>query len=93
MVDGRLIEIKMQNRAGRVKIEDRELRGADRGQSAGNRGGPAVRGLERAELARATGIERREAIERPARIERVERVERVERIERIERPEVGRGRR
>ena len=95
-VDGRLVEVKLENQAGRVKIEDKglpkhdariqEARGAD-----SKRDKAEVR-LEAANhgnpVEKVEHLERVEKLERP---ENVERVERVEKLERVERPELDHG--
>ena len=78
-VDGRLLEAKLENQAGRVKIEglEHDRRGPER---AGDHRGPA--------RPAKVEVERGERVERA---ERVEKVERVERTERIEHPELEHG--
>jgi len=84
IVDGRRMEIKIENRAGVMKVEDRERHSGaahvheaddDHGQRASNQN----RGPER-----SASLERPEKIEK---LEKNERVDRVEKLERIERPE------
>jgi hypothetical protein len=84
IVDGRLMEVKIENRAGVMKVEDRERHNAaahvheadddhERRASSQNRGPGG-----------SASFERPEKIEK---LEKNERVERVEKVERIERPE------
>jgi hypothetical protein len=84
MVDGSLMEVKLQNVPGRVRVQNRTL-SVERPRADDKPRRPAVVGLERAEIARSIGLERRERIERPERPTRPEIPE-----GRIERPEVGR---
>jgi hypothetical protein len=101
-VDGQLKVAKLENVAGRVKIENRDLHGKE------PRPVPHVEPLSDAGKAEARGVsdhsvrpEKIEKVERPEKIEKIERpekierVERPEKVERIERPEVaqsGKGR-
>jgi hypothetical protein len=101
-VDGQLKVAKLENVAGRVKIENRDLHGKE------PRPVPHVEPLSDASKPDARSVsdhnvrpEKIEKIERPEKVEKIERpekierVERPEKVERIERPEVaqsGKGR-
>lgn len=87
-VDGRVLIAKLENRAGRVKIEDRELRENEEGGRAGldrDRRGREDREVEHGR------VDRPERLEKIERVEKVERIERPERVERFERPEIEHG--
>jgi hypothetical protein len=88
-VDGKMLEAKLENMAGRVKIEDRELHNGAARSNDSNRGAAKLNAANHGNsLERVDHIEKPEKIERP---EKVERIERPEKIERIDLPEVARG--
>ena len=73
MVDGHLVEVKLENRAERVKVDGEKEIEEHHSAETSKRG--------------SGNIERRDKMERPEKVEKVEKVERVEKIERVERPE------
>ncbi len=90
IVDGEPVSVKIQNKAGQVRIQGSDLGSGDgvletSGAENQGRRGNRVEGIEAATSNRGLG--------RVERIERFEKPERLERIERIERPEIARGRR
>ncbi len=93
IVDGEPVSVKIQNKAGQVRIQGSDLGSGDgvlETSGAENQGRRGNR-VERIEAAKSNrGLER---VERMERFEKPEKVERLERIERIERPEIARGRR
>jgi autotransporter translocation and assembly factor TamB len=107
-VDGQLKVAKLENVAGRVKIENRDFHGKDphpvpHVEPLSDKSKPDARGVsgrpERPDHdvrpEKIEKIERPEKVERIERPEKIERVERPEKVERIERPEVaqsGKGR-
>ncbi len=86
LVNGRPTEIKIENRGGIVKVEDRErhnLRGHEADEDQERRVSNENRGP-----GRAASISRPEKIEK---LEKNEKIERPEKVERIERPETEHG--
>lgn len=99
-VDGQLKVAKLENMAGRVKIENRDLHGKDP-HPATHVEPLSDKGKSDAHLALTGRTERDDKAGHPEKIERIERpeaierVERPEKVEKIERPEVtqsGKGR-
>ncbi|HLQ78075.1 MAG TPA: hypothetical protein VK210_12015 [Terriglobia bacterium] len=93
-VDGRLVELKMENTPGRVSIEDKGLPKHDARIRDTNRGTDSKRDHDEGRLEAANHANRPERAERIERVEKVERpeaVEHVERVERLERPELEHG--
>jgi len=93
-VDGRLVELKMENTPGRVSIEDKGLPKHDARIRDTNRGADSKRDHDEGRLEAANHANRPERTERIERVEKVERpeaIEHVERVERLERPELEHG--
>src|SRR5262249_47463492 len=87
VVDGKAMEIKIENRAGNVRIEDHERHARhdadddhDHDRRASNAGNSDNRG--------ANPLDRPQKIERP---EKNDKVERPDKLEKIERPETDHG--
>ena len=91
-VDGQVRELKMENMAGRVKIENREVHGKDarldtRSGRGNDKGKSDVRLITSDRGDHRDGVARPDKVEKVERPEKVEKIERPEKIEKIERPE------
>jgi len=101
-VDGQLKVAKLENVAGRVKIENRDLHGKEprpvphveplSGTGKPDAGGISDHTARPEKIEKVGRPEKIEKIERPEKIERVERPEKVERIERPDVAQSGKGR-